>query len=243
MLVRRIHLAVPVFALVAGATPAMAQSVQVITPAPVPVQSAGHHRPQRAAAAAGRDHPAAAGTGGPWMYLAARATGCGTARAGAGPRVSTSSGRPRRRSGSPVIGCSSRPAATSGSTAAGQADDDACTPRCLALPALACSPAACGSETAAAHVPDHCPAPAQPVATAAIAPGPPPPPQSELVPTPPVGAGPVVWQPGHWLLSGNNWVWQPGQYVPPPPGQTTWVPGRWLQQPTGGWMWLEGHWA
>ena len=39
MLVRRIHLTVPVFALLAGATTAMAQSVQVITPAPVPVQS------------------------------------------------------------------------------------------------------------------------------------------------------------------------------------------------------------
>jgi WXXGXW repeat (2 copies) len=84
---------------------------------------------------------------------------------------------------------------------------------------------------------------AQPVATAVIAPQAPPPPQSELVPTPPPGAGAVVWQPGHWLLSGNNWVWQSGQYVPPPPGQTTWVPGRWLQQPTGGWMWAEGHWA
>jgi hypothetical protein len=85
---------------------------------------------------------------------------------------------------------------------------------------------------------------AQPsVATAVIAPGPPPPPQSELVPTPPAGAGPVVWQPGHWLLSGNDWVWRSGQYVPPPPGQTTWVPGRWAQQPTGGWMWVEGHWA
>ncbi len=39
MLVRRIHLAVPVFALVAGTTSAMAQSVQVITPARMPVQS------------------------------------------------------------------------------------------------------------------------------------------------------------------------------------------------------------
>jgi hypothetical protein len=45
------------------------------------------------------------------------------------------------------------------------------------------------------------------------------------------------------MLSGNNWVWQTGQYMPPPPGETTWVPGRWLQQPTGGWVWMEGHWA
>ena len=86
--------------------------------------------------------------------------------------------------------------------------------------------------------------PAQPPqVTAMLAPGPPPPPQSELVPPPPPGAGPVVWQPGHWMLSGNNWVWQSGQYVPPPYGATTWIPGRWEQQPTGTWMWMEGHWA
>lgn len=39
MLVRRIHLALPAFGLLAGAAPAMAQSVQVITPTPIPVQS------------------------------------------------------------------------------------------------------------------------------------------------------------------------------------------------------------
>jgi hypothetical protein len=76
-----------------------------------------------------------------------------------------------------------------------------------------------------------------------VAPGPPPPPRSELVPPPSQGMGPVVWQPGHWRISGNSWVWQAGQYVPPPPGQTTWVPGRWAQQATGGWVWVEGHWA
>jgi hypothetical protein len=89
------------------------------------------------------------------------------------------------------------------------------------------------------------PAPQQ-YATFAAAPGPPPPPHSELVPPPPDGAGPVVWQPGHWQFSGdpgNPWSWQPGQYVPPPPGQTTWIPGRWMQQPTGSWSWVDGHWA
>ena len=39
MLVRRIHFAVPALALFAGAAPALAQSVQVITPAPVPANS------------------------------------------------------------------------------------------------------------------------------------------------------------------------------------------------------------
>jgi len=41
MLIRHIHLALPAFALLTGATivtPASAQSVQIITPAPVPVQ-------------------------------------------------------------------------------------------------------------------------------------------------------------------------------------------------------------
>jgi len=82
--------------------------------------------------------------------------------------------------------------------------------------------------------------------TVAVAPGPPPAPHSELVPPPPPGAGPVVWQPGHWMftgVAGNEWSWQPGQYMPPPMGETTWVPGHWTQQPTGGWYWLEGHWA
>ena len=46
---------------------------------------------------------------------------------------------------------------------------------------------------------------------AVLEPGPPPPPRSELVPPPPAGAGPVVWQPGHWILSSNSWAWQPGE--------------------------------
>jgi WXXGXW repeat (2 copies) len=86
--------------------------------------------------------------------------------------------------------------------------------------------------------------PQQPQQMAVVAPNPPPPLRSEMVPPPPPGVGPVVWQPGHWMLSGNTWAWQPGQYVPPPPGETTWVPGHWAQQPGGaGWVWLEGHWA
>jgi hypothetical protein len=79
-----------------------------------------------------------------------------------------------------------------------------------------------------------------------VVPGPPPEPPAELVPTPPTDAGPVVWQPGHWQFtgsSGNAWAWKPGQYVPPPPGQTTWVRGQWAQQPSGGWAWIEGHWS
>ncbi len=82
-----------------------------------------------------------------------------------------------------------------------------------------------------------------PQGNALAVPTPPPPPASEMAPIPPSNSGPVVWQPGHWVLSGGNWAWQAGHYMPPPPGQTTWVPGRWAKQPAGGWAWLEGHWA
>jgi hypothetical protein len=113
-------------------------------------------------------------------------------------------------------------------------------PAYLALPALAVLAGCVREETAPSRASQVI---VQPQPATVAVPGPPPPPQSELVPTPPLNAGPVVWQPGHWLLSGNRWVWHAGQYVPPPPGQTTWVPGRWMQQPGGGWAWLEGHWA
>lgn len=87
----------------------------------------------------------------------------------------------------------------------------------------------------------------QPSASPVVAaPSPPPAPYPELVPPPPAGVGPVVWQPGRWRYMGEvggPWVWQRGQYVPPPRGQTTWIPGQWQQQPTGGWAWVEAHWA
>jgi len=86
----------------------------------------------------------------------------------------------------------------------------------------------------------------QPQQTVALAPGPPPTPRAELVPPPPQGTGPVIWRPGHWVytgIAGNEWSWQPGQYMSPPVGETTWVPGHWVQQPNGGWYWVDGHWA
>jgi len=107
----------------------------------------------------------------------------------------------------------------------------------LALPLVL---AGCGRETAP---PAISAAVVQQPAQAAIMASGPPAPLDEPVPTPPLDAGPVVWQPGHWRLSGDAWVWQPGGYVPPPPGQTTWIPGHWIQQPSGTWSWIEGHWA
>lgn len=112
----------------------------------------------------------------------------------------------------------------------------------IALPALL-AVAGCGHEEPQRTTQVIVQPPAQQQVAAVVAPGSSPPPQSELVPTPPVGAGPVVWQPGHWALSGNNWAWQSGQYTPPPPGETTWVPGRWAQESNGVWAWIEGHWA
>lgn len=88
------------------------------------------------------------------------------------------------------------------------------------------------------------PAPAGlPVPTAPVRP---PPVHAELVPLPPLGGGPVVWQPGHWDYTGaarNPWGWHHGHYARPPHGDTTWVPGWWSQEPNGSWIWLRGHWA
>ena len=67
----------------------------------------------------------------------------------------------------------------------------------------------------------------QPPSQVMLAPGPPPPPNAELVPPPPQGAGPVVWQPGHWRytgIAGAQWAWVQGQYMPPPPGMSILAP-------------------
>ena len=83
-------------------------------------------------------------------------------------------------------------------------------------------------------------------AAPAVLPAAPPPAQSELVPPPPLGAGTVAWQPGHWSYSGatdNPWIWEQGHYVPVPPGRAVWVLGYWAQQANGGWVWMQGHWA
>ena len=185
------------------------------------------------------------------VCIGGQATGCGMARAGHGRRASMCNGRRRRRCGNRVTGRSSRPAATSGWTDTGRADErrltDASHPSCLPRrAALLIAPVCVERRDAAART------------TQIIVQPPAQPPTADSgdgtrcrrrrrkrnwCRRRPQGMGPVVWQPGHWRFSGNTWAWQPGQYVPPPPGQTTWVPGRWAQQPTGGWAWLEGHWA
>jgi hypothetical protein len=74
-----------------------------------------------------------------------------------------------------------------------------------------------------------------------IAPTAPPPAQVETIPPPPATA--MTWQPGHWVYSGGNWDWVPGQYMAPPQGVSVWVPGQWVQQPDGRYVWNPGHWS
>jgi len=86
------------------------------------------------------------------------------------------------------------------------------------------------------------PARAQP-ATVIIAPSAPPPVRVETIPPPPTAETQAMyWQPGHWMWSGANWEWAPGQYVQRPAPQAVWEPGHWVLQPTGGYVWVDGHW-
>ena len=57
------------------------------------------------------------------------------------------------------------------------------------------------------------PAPQPPTQIAVMEPGPPPPPRSELVPPPPAGAGPVVWQPGHWISAATTGPGSPARLL------------------------------
>jgi len=41
-----------------------------------------------------------------------------------------------------------------------------------------------------------------------------PPPLAEAQPPAPFSSvGQMIWQPGHWLWTGADYAWQPGQYV------------------------------
>ena len=76
-----------------------------------------------------------------------------------------------------------------------------------------------------------------------IAPSAPPPPQVESIPAPPVAeAQTMYWRPGHWMWTGANWSWSPGQYVQRPEPTAVWSPGHWAQRPDGGYVWVDGHW-
>jgi hypothetical protein len=76
-----------------------------------------------------------------------------------------------------------------------------------------------------------------------IAPSAPPAPRMEAIPAPPgAEAQSMFWRPGHWMWSGANWAWQPGEYVARPQPTAVWEPGHWSPRPDGGYVWVDGHW-
>ena len=76
-------------------------------------------------------------------------------------------------------------------------------------------------------------------------PPPVPPLRAETQPLPPVSAQTLVWQPGDWNWTGQDYTWQPGRYVEASVAgmQHQWVPGHWGQdRPSAPWQWIPGHW-
>jgi hypothetical protein len=51
-----------------------------------------------------------------------------------------------------------------------------------------------------------------------------------------------TWIPGHyeWRPTDRTYVWVPGTWTVPPPGQG-WVPGHWEMRPEGS-VWVDSHW-
>lgn len=77
---------------------------------------------------------------------------------------------------------------------------------------------------------------APPVVVATVAP---PPAQTEVVPPPP--ASNMVWIPGYWNWSNNQYNWVPGRYEPAKTGYR-WVPTRW-EHIEGRWQMTGGIWV
>ena len=77
----------------------------------------------------------------------------------------------------------------------------------------------------------------------AISPYPPvPAPQAEAIPKPPVTGETLVWQPGYWDWTGQDYAWRSGQYVPAAGHGSAWQPG-WWNRINGGWRWEQAHWT
>ena len=77
------------------------------------------------------------------------------------------------------------------------------------------------------------PAPAPPLV--AVAPQP--------LPSPPQPPPPPITKallPGHWQLSGANWVWVPPERHPRPVEQRPLVPGTYVWR-DGAWRWVPAH--
>jgi hypothetical protein len=82
---------------------------------------------------------------------------------------------------------------------------------------------------------------AVPLCAAETNPPPIPSPPAESMPRPPVTAEPMVWQPGHWDWSGNQYLWAKGQYVPAAGHGNVWTAGAWYHG-SDGWNWVPAHW-
>jgi WXXGXW repeat (2 copies) len=75
-----------------------------------------------------------------------------------------------------------------------------------------------------------------PVIVAAVQP---PPAQTETVP--PAPAADMVWIPGYWNYSNNQYVWVAGRYEPAKIGYI-WAPNRW-EHINGRWQMTGGAWV
>ena len=62
------------------------------------------------------------------------------------------------------------------------------------------------------------------------------------VPKPPVSGEPLIWQPGHWDWSGQQYNWDQGRWVRREGHGTMWQDGYWDRQ-HGEWLWIPGHWV
>lgn len=67
-----------------------------------------------------------------------------------------------------------------------------------------------------------------------------PPPQQEIIT--PAPSSSVVWVPGSWDRTPDEWNWKPGEWVQPPFSNAYWVAGYWQHQ-GGQYQWEPAHWA
>lgn len=68
----------------------------------------------------------------------------------------------------------------------------------------------------------------------------PPPPRQETITVAPSPT--MVWVPGAWERTPDQWFWTDGKWVAPPFRKAYWTPGYW-QHLGGQYHWLPGHWA